>query len=115
MLIQPRIVAKWVRPKQSPTRAHVTELMPSPNENKTAKKTIGQRAPSLYISTARPRAPRSTPKAPILCFECRSPSHPVSGRTTRSEEHTSELQSRPHLVCRLLLEKKKKHRDLSPT
>src|SRR5690554_7424840 len=29
---------------------------------------------------------------------------------TRSEEHTSELQSRPHLVCRLLLEKKnKKH------
>src|SRR5690554_7616925 len=29
-------------------------------------------------------------------------------RNARSEEHTSELQSRPHLVCRLLLEKKKK-------
>src|SRR2546429_5190263 len=29
----------------------------------------------------------------------------------RSEEHTSELQSRLHLVCRLLLEKKKKHRQ----
>src|SRR3989449_4066362 len=29
-------------------------------------------------------------------------------RTQRSEEHTSELQSRLHLVCRLLLEKKKK-------
>src|SRR3989442_11749325 len=28
----------------------------------------------------------------------------------RSEEHTSELQSRPHLVCRLLLEKKKHYR-----
>ena len=28
--------------------------------------------------------------------------------TYRSEEHTSELQSRGHLVCRLLLEKKKK-------
>src|SRR5439155_12076954 len=28
---------------------------------------------------------------------------------SRSEEHTSELQSRGHLVCRLLLEKKKKH------
>src|SRR3989442_8461340 len=27
----------------------------------------------------------------------------------RSEEHTSELQSRPHLVCRLLLEKKKRN------
>src|SRR5690554_7327993 len=34
---------------------------------------------------------------------------PTSSRQiqTRSEEHTSELQSRPHLVCRLLLEKKK--------
>src|SRR3989442_11006506 len=34
------------------------------------------------------------------------------GRAERSEEHTSELQSRPHLVCRLLLEKKKNY-DLS--
>src|SRR5439155_19598795 len=32
---------------------------------------------------------------------------PMSGWRTRSEEHTSELQSRGHLVCRLLLEKKK--------
>src|SRR5205814_8565498 len=31
------------------------------------------------------------------------------GRTARSEEHTSELQSLRHLVCRLLLEKKKKN------
>src|SRR2546422_8077206 len=30
----------------------------------------------------------------------------------RSEEHTSELQSRLHLVCRLLLEKKKKKKDM---
>src|SRR5258705_10196387 len=34
-----------------------------------------------------------------------------SGITYRSEEHTSELQSLRHLVCRLLLEKKKKHRN----
>src|SRR2546429_6620060 len=32
----------------------------------------------------------------------------VMWRPARSEEHTSELQSRLHLVCRLLLEKKKK-------
>src|SRR2546422_3846876 len=32
----------------------------------------------------------------------------ASPSATRSEEHTSELQSRLHLVCRLLLEKKKK-------
>src|SRR5439155_12387410 len=31
--------------------------------------------------------------------------------TQRSEEHTSELQSRGHLVCRLLLEKKKKNQS----
>src|SRR5436305_8933364 len=35
--------------------------------------------------------------------------HP-EGLPKRSEEHTSELQSRPHLVCRLLLEKKKKQK-----
>src|SRR5690625_5870665 len=36
---------------------------------------------------------------------------PVLGRNLRSEEHTSELQSRGHLVCRLLLEKKNR-RDI---
>src|SRR5690625_5530428 len=34
-------------------------------------------------------------------------------RFSRSEEHTSELQSRGHLVCRLLLEKKKKKKHKS--
>src|SRR5690625_6403800 len=43
-----------------------------------------------------------------------SSAHLPAGR--RSEEHTSELQSRGHLVCRLLLEKKKKNiRDLIPS
>src|ERR1035441_11000505 len=42
---------------------------------------------------------------------------PSSGkfRATRSEEHTSELQSLRHLVCRLLLEKKKKKKQLKST
>src|SRR5947208_4294349 len=35
----------------------------------------------------------------------------VTGAAERSEEHTSELQSPDHLVCRLLLEKKKINRD----
>src|SRR5215813_15591620 len=50
---------------------------------------------TLFRSTTRrehPRRPR--PRGPSTC--------------SRSEEHTSELQSRPHLVCRLLLEKKKR-------
>src|SRR2546427_9397893 len=37
---------------------------------------------------------------------------PAGGFETRSEEHTSELQSQSNLVCRLLLEKKKKTRGL---
>src|SRR5690606_40492345 len=41
--------------------------------------------------------------------ECSRQDSDTSGRAgTRSEEHTSELQSRENLVCRLLLEKKKK-------
>src|SRR5437660_4387941 len=45
-------------------------------------------------------------------WPCRRPNSNLFFRrcspTVRSEEHTSELQSRGHLVCRLLLEKKKK-------
>src|SRR2546422_5994948 len=42
----------------------------------------------------------------------RDPPRPARrGREDRSEEHTSELQSRLHLVCRLLLEKKKNITD----
>src|SRR5258707_11672405 len=41
------------------------------------------------------------------CAPCRPSAAPVR---RRSEEHTSELQSRQYLVCRLLLEKKKKQR-----
>src|SRR5256886_10132697 len=36
------------------------------------------------------------------------------GRSNRSEEHTSELQSQSNLVCRLLLEKKKNNRQDAP-
>src|SRR2546426_7705746 len=39
----------------------------------------------------------------------------LGGAFTRSEEHTSELQSPCNLVCRLLLEKKKKRRELWTT
>src|SRR3989449_2506051 len=40
------------------------------------------------------------------------PSQGVALQNVRSEEHTSELQSRLHLVCRLLLEKKKKKKHI---
>src|SRR2546422_4969324 len=71
----------------------------------------------LCDSTRRPGARRSRHSSPKTtwcawrsrrwrpCWGERSPCIPM-----RSEEHTSELQSRLHLVCRLLLEKKKQCR-----
>src|SRR5690606_40234655 len=69
--------------------------------------------PSRRTSTASP-----TPRAPPCCASwsptsdgrSSSPACAPTSRSTpggRSEEHTSELQSRENLVCRLLLEKKK--------
>src|SRR5260370_20418964 len=44
----------------------------------------------------------------LLQLASHSPTFPAASRPARSEEHTSELQSHLNLVCRLLLEKKKK-------
>src|SRR3989442_3781776 len=56
------------------------------------------------------RAASSEAHSPSATSLMRSPSGRAAKVTHRSEEHTSELQSRPHLVCRLLLEKKKRTR-----
>src|SRR5437870_11490443 len=56
--------------------------------------------PSCCSAAAKSRALNRSPKDAK-----RSEDSPLAAR---SEEHTSELQSRGHLVCRLLLEKKKK-------
>src|SRR5204863_8672663 len=45
----------------------------------------------------------------------RQRARPARARSLRSEEHTSELQSRRDLVCRLLLEKKKKKKNKNQT
>src|SRR6266498_5801663 len=52
---------------------------------------------------------RSRAAAHLRCRRVAAPRYRErqAGQRARSEEHTSELQSRPHLVCRLLLEKKK--------
>src|SRR5258707_3329165 len=54
-------------------------------------------------SAHRSACTQSQPREYIERIECKL--------TGRSEEHTSELQSRQYLVCRLLLEKKKKNRS----
>src|SRR3712207_8741771 len=77
---------------------------------------------TLFRSVGRRRASaRSPPPAttcccPLLGLSRRpTPRWPPSSQTRscgeRSEEHTSELQSRQYLVCRLLLEKKKKKKQ----
>src|SRR2546422_6576424 len=63
---------------------------------------------------------RSAPGFTRAAVEAASPACPSVARrrrrrqSPRSEEHTSELQSRLHLVCRLLLEKKKNKNDAHP-
>src|SRR5258708_29430234 len=54
--------------------------------------------------------PASTGSSPAMAGSRRAPGSAICprSRNSRSEEHTSELQSPDHLVCRLLLEKKKK-------
>src|SRR5215510_16576340 len=60
----------------------------------------------IYTLSLHDALPISTPSCnPSSCAWSRNA--PSSG-WARSEEHTSELQSRGHLVCRLLLEKKKR-------
>src|SRR2546421_4536225 len=59
---------------------------------------------TLFRSRLESLAPAAAPRAPealMPLIEAMAPAH------HRSEEHTSELQSRSDLVCRLLLEKKK--------
>src|SRR6267378_1219712 len=63
---------------------------------------------TLFPYTTLFRSCRTTPRS------SGSPGATRRRRTTRSEEHTSELQSRRDLVCRLLLEKKKNADFLPP-
>src|SRR2546421_6985344 len=61
---------------------------------------------TMRRSTVRPEAPSDT-AAFSTCGSSRCSEAQTEITTKRSEEHTSELQSRSDLVCRLLLEKKK--------
>src|SRR5690625_5750443 len=76
------LLSRTIRPRTRSTLFPYTTLFRSPRGR------ICARPPSESVGPAPPRPP------------------PVPS-SRRSEEHTSELQSRGHLVCRLLLEKKK--------
>src|SRR5439155_24010329 len=82
------------RPAMPPPRP-ARRLAPAPRPRSSPPASEGRRANHRGPS---PSARRRASAAPA--------------RARRSEEHTSELQSRGHLVCRLLLEKKKTVRQL---
>src|SRR5690606_42151792 len=65
----------------------------------------GRPPPTGLTGCWRPSAPTTRPPWPPR--RCSWPWSAPSTASSRSEEHTSELQSRENLVCRLLLEKKK--------
>src|SRR2546422_5524176 len=67
--------------------------------NRTTRRTT--KNGNLMVHTPADDPNLSSSKSSVACRKCTS-------MIRRSEEHTSELQSRLHLVCRLLLEKKKK-------
>src|SRR5439155_24310964 len=89
-----------------------TTLFQSPGDRDRPRPREGQRRHPL-----RAHLHPSAPAPRLLLPEAGDAGAPAPGARvarplttgTRSEEHTSELQSRGHLVCRLLLEKKKKH------
>src|SRR2546422_5856795 len=81
-------------------RSHTVEVARNPQQ---ALDLVRARAYDLILADAQARAHDH------LFVEQLVESQP--GLKDRSEEHTSELQSRLHLVCRLLLEKKKKKRQ----
>src|SRR5689334_23775940 len=91
------------RPPRSTLFPYTTlfRSLPHPEAPTTARKRMcRRRSSSSKMSSSRPKK-RSDSSA----SKGRSPGNGFSAE--RSEEHTSELQSQFHLVCRLLLEKKK--------
>src|SRR2546427_3760249 len=83
-----------------PALAHVIEIYPGID---------GTPSTRVLGSHCRPRYRIASVWLPVNANSC---CRTATRRNTRSEEHTSELQSQSNLVCRLLLEKKKKIKQI---
>src|SRR5690606_42154866 len=93
-----------IRPPPCSTLFPYTTLFRSPSTRGRSVRVAGQRSPRRAAPPRRRAGTAGRPgRSAGPLRRC--------GRGRRSEEHTSELQSRENLVCRLLLEKKKKQRD----
>src|SRR5207249_5475646 len=101
-------------PFAGPARTAATQSRPATGWPNGARGLGPLTAPSISAASSTVRA-----TGPVTCRVSHTQSlgpWPAPSRTRRrSEEHTSELQSRFDLVCRLLLEKKKKKRAKNTT
>src|SRR2546428_1954084 len=97
---------KLMRPRRGRGNTRPVQPVPDDGTNGTLaeKAPEGGFAPEKHAPTAAAGRCRRR--------DCRLSAPWAPGQRQRSEEHTSELQSRSDLVCRLLLEKKKDHRTV---
>src|SRR5690625_6935878 len=99
----------WVRSQASSSSRKGTRTRITPEVPRAAAPLIQAWEDSTVTTRATPDS-RAAACIPVMSWfiqlECRSETTTSTSREReRSEEHTSELQSRGHLVCRLLLEK----------
>src|SRR5690606_40105450 len=92
----------------TPTSRRATSLASSapathPTQSSNDRRTSGGTSPRITMSETAKRPPGLSTR------NASSSTARLSAERLRSEEHTSELQSRENLVCRLLLEKKKQN------
>src|SRR2546426_6944182 len=105
------------KPAASPIPpAHTRGTPRSPSSSTSCSALFGPACPPARRFTAiSPRTPESSPFSAhfrsVTSWYTRPPNGATRSTTQRSEEHTSELQSPCNLVCRLLLEKKKKQHN----
>src|SRR2546422_7043418 len=106
MFSMPPAMARSMWPSQISCAADAIACAPEPQTRLTVIAGTATGTPPLSAACRAGfiRLPAWT-TLPITTLPIRAESTPE-----RSEEHTSELQSRLHLVCRLLLEKKKRHK-----
>src|SRR6266436_4117398 len=98
-----RIAAPTPRPPQIRAATNTVKLVDNAAVKEDARN-------NTAVSSSTVRRPKRSLKLPAARFPAIAPQprQLTAQPSLRSEEHTSELQSRLHLVCRLLLEKKKK-------
>src|SRR5699024_11569397 len=106
----PLLLALGARPRPSPAPSPYTPLFRSPPARRASVPSAAWCSPPPDCTRAAPGWPVAVPPPPPCSARptwSASASPTRWRRRSRSEEHTSELQSRFDLVCRLLLEKKK--------